>query len=271
MLPAADGIAKFLITDFHVAQLVWGRLLFQSLLVVGWLAARRQLHRVHIERPGMLVLCAALIWIANFPIIYSLAFLPLAAAFALVMTAPLMVTALSVVLLREQVGMHQWIAVAAGFCGALVIIRPGLGAVHWAAVLPIVSAALFALYQIGVRTLSTTHSSTNILLFASLLPLLASSAVVPLTWSPPSATSWGLMALMGVGAGIGHFMLIAALGHAPASLLAPFMYVQLVSSAVFGLLVFGDVPDAMTILGAAMIVGAGLYGMRHAATEHHGD
>ncbi|MGI9334126.1 MAG: DMT family transporter [Gammaproteobacteria bacterium] len=262
VLPALDGIAKYLIADFHVVQLVWARMFFQSILVAAWLAARGRLKFAPSERPVLLAGAIAVVWLANFPIIFSLAFLPLADAFALAMTAPLMVTALSATLLSERVDRHRWAAVAIGFCGALVIIRPGLGVFHWAAILPVLTAALFALYQIGMRRLTTTHTAIDLLLYASVAPMIASSVLVPLFWSSPDGFSWGLMALMGAGAGLGHFLLIAALDHAPASVLAPFMYIQLISSTLFGLIVFGDFPDTLTILGAAVIVASGLYSLR---------
>lgn len=262
LLPALDGIAKYLIADFHVVQLVWARMFFQSMVVAGWLAVSGRLRFAPSDRPMLLVGAIAVSWLANFPIIFSLAYLPLAAAFALAMTAPLIVTALSAPLLHESVGIHRRAAVLIGFCGALVIIRPGLGVFHWAAILPVLAAIFFALYQIGVRRLTTTHSPTDILLYASVLPMLASSVLVPFFWTSPDSFSWGLMGLMGAGAGLGHFLLISALNHAPASLLAPFMYIQLISSTLIGLVVFGDVPDALTILGAAIIVAAGFYGMR---------
>ena len=264
VLPALDGIAKFLIGDFHVLQLVWARMFFQSIVVAGWLAASGQLKFARSDRPVLLVGTIAVSWLAHFPIIFSLAFLPLADAFALVMTAPLMLTALSAPLLGERVDVHRWAVVVIGFCGALVIIRPGLSVFHWAALLPVLAAAFFAFYQIGVRRLTATHTPIDILLYASVLPMLASSVLVPFFWSSPDGFSWGLMALMGTGAGLGHFLLISALKYAPASLLAPFMYVQLISSTLFGLVIFGDFPDGLSIMGAAVIVASGLYGMRRA-------
>lgn len=263
ILPALDGISKYLIADFAVVQLVWARTFFQFVVVAGWLAASGRLRFARSDRPALLVGTVGLSWLANFPFVFSLIFLPLADALALVMVAPLLVTALSALLLREKVGMHRWAAVMVGFCGALVIIRPGLGIFHWAAILPVLAAACFALYQIGVRRLTTAqHSPVNILLYASLLPMLANSTIVPFFWSSPDAVSWGLMALMGVFAGLGHFLLILALKYAPASLLAPFIYIQLISGTFIGLVVFGDVPDSYTILGAGVIVASGLYGMR---------
>ena len=269
VLPATDGIAKYLIDDFHVAQLVWARTFFQTLVVAVVMAARGRLRWPRTGGHGLLIAAVTAIWLANFPIIWSLAYLPLAAAFALIMTTPLMVTALSAPLLKERVGFHRWIAVVVGFVGALVIIRPGGGMVHWAALLPLLSAALFALYQLAVRKLSTSYAPMDLMMAASLLPMLASTALLPFFWVAPSGADWGLMALMGAGAGVAHFMLILALHHAPASLLAPFMYVQLVSSALFGFLVFGDIPGWATISGGVIVVAAGLYGMLGAGKSGH--
>lgn len=259
LFPVLDGIAKYVVKDFHVIQIVWGRLLFQTAIVVGCLLAMGRLRRPRATRPGLLVAVVSAIWLANFPIIASLAYLPLADAFAIVLTMPLMVTALSAMLLAERVGRRRWVAVWIGFAGAMVIIRPGLALFHWAGLLPLLSAALFALYQIGVRRLSADNEPLTILAYASVLPLLATSVLAPWVWIPPDRLVWILLAAMGIGAGIGHLVLIHALRLAPASLLAPIMYVQLISSTVFGLLVFGDFPDAMTIAGALLIAASGLY------------
>ena len=262
ILPALDAIAKHLTDSYHVTQIVWARLLFQALVVVAFVALRRQLRFTTGNRPGLLIFTVAMIWLANFPIIIALAYMPLADAFALVMTTPLIVTALSAWLLAETVSVKRWVTVVAGFVGALVIIRPGLGVFHWSALLPMLSALFFAFYQIGARSLSKTMTSIDILLWASVVPLLASCLLVGAEWQPVHSPDWILMAVMGVGAGIGHFLLIAALKHAPASVLAPFMYLQLISSTLIGLTVFGDFPDTFTLLGAAIIVFSGLYAMR---------
>ena len=264
VMPALDGIAKFLIADMHVVQVVWGRLFFQSLAVLVWLAAIGRLRCIRSDQPWLLSGTVSLIWLANFPIIVSLAYLPLTDAFALIMTTPLMVMVLSVPLLREKVTGHSWLAVLIGFCGALVVIRPGFGVFQWAAVLPLLSAAFFAFFQLGVRQLTSTHTPYDILFFVSVGPLLASSALVGFFWASPAGFSWLLMALMGVGAGLAQFLLIAALKHAPASLLAPFTYIQLISSTIFGIIVFGDFPDSFTVMGAVIIVSSGMYAMLRA-------
>jgi drug/metabolite transporter (DMT)-like permease len=261
VLPVLDGIAKILIADIHLVQVVWARLFFQSIAVVFWLAIIGRLKSVRSERPLLLTGTVCVIWVANFPIIFALSYLPLADAFALIMTAPLMVMALSVPLLREKVSGHNWLVVMVGFCGALVVIRPGFGVFQWAAVLPVLSAAFFALFQIGVRQLTPTHSPIDLLFFVCVGPLIATSALVGFFWTTPDGFSWLLMVLMGLGAGVGQFLLIAALKYSPASLLAPFTYIQLISGTIFGIIVFGDFPDTFTIAGAVIIVGSGIYAM----------
>lgn len=259
LFPVLDGIAKYVIEDFHVVQIVWGRLFFQTVVVIGCLLAMRRLRLARATRPGLLVAVVSASWLANFPIIASLAYLPLADAFAIALTTPLMVTALSATLLAEPVGRRRWAAVWIGFGGAMLIMRPGLAIFHWASLLPLLSAALFALYQIGVRRLSAEDEPLTILTYASVLPLLATTVFLPWVWIPPEPVAWGLLASIGVGAGAAHLVLIHALRLAPASLLAPIMYVSLISSTVFGLLVFGDFPDAPTIAGALVIAASGVY------------
>ena len=269
LLPTLDGIAKYIIDDYHPVQIVWGRLLFQSMLVVGCLVATDRIRRLRSPSPGLLIGVVGASWLSNFPIITSLAYLPLADAFAIVLTAPLMVTAFSVALLGERVGAARWTAVCLGFGGAMVVIRPGLDVFHWASLLPLVSAALFSLYQIGVRRLGADHEPLIILAWGSVLPLAATSLIVPAFWTAPDPLTWGLLAAMGFGFGTGHLLLILALRYAPASFLAPIMYVQLISSTVFGLVVFGDFPDGFTIAGAAIVAVSGIY-IAYAAREPEG-
>ena len=167
--------------------------------------------------------------------------------------------ALSVPLLRERVPAAIWIAVVAGFAGVLVIIRPGSGVLSWAALMPVGVAFLYALFQIVTRRIGGADSAITSLFYSGLLGLLVASLVSPLVWRWPDLKGWLLMAQAGLlGAG-SHFMLIKALDLAPASLLQPFTYVQLVAAVVIGYAVFGNVPDLWTLTGSAIVVGSGLY------------
>ena len=259
LFPIPDAIAKHIINDFHLVQLVWGRMFFQTMVVLLVIAATRRWSHLRTGRFRLQALGGTSGWLAHFPFFLALAYLPLADTVSVALVAPLMVTALSVPLLAERVGIHRWTAVVVGFLGAMVIIRPGLGVVHWAAFLPLLAAACFSLYQIAVRRLGTTDRTITILFYASAVPAALNSLIVPFFWTQLDLTAWLLLAAIGCLSGISHFAVIKALEAAPASLLAPILYVQLISATILGYLLFGDFPDRWTILGAIVIAGAGIY------------
>ncbi|MGH6954997.1 MAG: DMT family transporter [Alphaproteobacteria bacterium] len=259
LFPAADAVAKYIIDDYHLVQIVWSRFFFQGVIVLAVVLARREVRPTRTERLGLQVSCAISSWLSNFPFLGALAFIPLADVVAIELVAPLMVTALSVPFLGERVGARRWVAVVVGFLGALVIIRPGLGVVHWAAWLPLLAAVFFALYQVGTRRLGATERPIVTLVYLTAVGLVASSAVVPFFWTWPSTEAWALMAVMGALSVLAQFALVKAFDAAPASLLAPFTYAQVVSAVVVGYVVFGDFPDRWTFAGTSIVVASGLY------------
>jgi drug/metabolite transporter (DMT)-like permease len=257
---AMNGTNKYLTQDYPVIEVVWGRFFFASLgilLVAAWRPGWRALLRT--ARPGIQALRSALMICSTLLFIGSLSVLPLAEVEAINFAGPFFVVALSVPLLRERVPAAIWIAVVAGFAGVLVIIRPGSGVLSWAALMPVGVAFLYALFQIVTRRIGGADSAITSLFYSGLLGLLVASLVSPLVWRWPDLKGWLLMAQAGLlGAG-SHFMLIKALDLAPASLLQPFTYVQLVAAVVIGYAVFGNVPDLWTLTGSAIVVGSGLY------------
>lgn len=265
-----DGMAKVLAADLPAMQIIWGRYLF-SLLPLAVLIPRRHWPTLLVtDRLPLQIVRALLPLLAGFFIVLALRHMPLADATAILFVSPLMVTALSIPLLGERVGPHRWAAVLVGFAGVVVIVRPGAGAMHWAALLPLGTAFVYALYQIATRVLSHSAAPMSTLAFTILVGLAASTLALPFGWRAPSAAQWGLLALSGILHGLSHFCIIRAFLTAGAATLAPFNYAQIVAAILFGLLVFGDFPDAVTILGALVIVAAGLYvawreRVRHAA------
>jgi len=259
LFPLADAIAKYIVNDFHVVEIVWGRLLFQTLFVALATFLTQPVSVLRTSRFPLQAWRAIAGWLSNFPFIVALAYIGLADTFAIVLVGPLLVTALSVPLLGERVGPRRWAAVVIGFAGALVIIRPGMGLVHWAASLPLISALVFAFYQIATRSLGATDRAVTTMFYNCVVPLVINSALVPFFWTPPTTVQWALLAAMGLLSGVSHFLLIKAFTLAPASTLAPFVYVQMVSGIALGYAVFGDFPDVWTLVGAAIIVASGLY------------
>ncbi len=185
--------------------------------------------------------------------------IPLADATAIGFVSPLLVTGLSVPLLGEQVGIRRWIAVIIGFASVLLIIRPGFGMVHWAMSLPVLTAACFALYQITTRILSRSDGTATTYFFSATVGLAVTTAWLPAIWVTPDLWGWLSLIFLGSAGGFSHYLLIRAFAMAPASLLAPFAYAQLIWSITIGYLWFGDFPDLWTIGGGAIICLSGLY------------
>jgi drug/metabolite transporter (DMT)-like permease len=192
---------------------------------------------------------------------YMLAFsmLPLADVHAVGAASPLMVVALSVPLLGEKVGWRRWAAVAVGFMGVLIIVRPGVTAMHPATLITLGAAGLWAGYQIMVRLSSRVDSSETTSLWTALVGLGASSLVGAATWVWPTPTGWAMLAAVGLLGAYAHTTLIAALSMTEPSLLQPFSFTLFVWAIVVGYVMFGDVPDRWTLGGASLIIASGLY------------
>ena len=258
LFTGVDTIAKHLTGSFHPVQVVWARYASQMLFMLVILAPRLPV-LVRTTSPGLQLLRSALLFSATLFFFTALSLLELAEAVALLQTAPLIITALAPFILGEIVGIRRWTGVAAGLIGALIIIRPGLGVFQIAALLPLGAATCLAAYQIATRMLAGTDSIWTTVLYTAGVGALIGSFVVPFYWTTPTAADAFWMLMLGVFAGIGHLALVYGMSQASASILAPFNYTALVWAIILGFLFFGELPDAMTVAGAGIIVGAGLY------------
>lgn len=261
IVPVMDTAAKLLAQGYHPLQIAWGRYLFQSIftsvLILG--IGRKSFSILQTRRPRLHITRTFFGWVSNLPFITALIFIPLADAFAAVLVGPLIVTALSVPLLGERVGIWRWSAVVVGMTGALIIVRPGMGVMHWAIVLPLISATTFALYQIFTRKLSSTENVDTLLLIDGYAGLAMSTLTLPFVWKMPDLSGWGLMLLMGLVVTGTRVALVYALKFTPAAILAPFAYVQIISATLLGLIVFGNFPDRWTIVGAVIVCLSGIF------------
>ncbi len=258
-LVGLDTLSKHLVVTYPVVEVVWARYIFHILVMLTLLGPRMGSRLVRTRRLGLQLARAGLMIVATITFFTGLRYLPLADASAIAFVSPLLLTVLAIPLLKEQVGTRRWAAVAVGFCGMLVILRPGAGVMHWAVVYPLVTAVLYALYQIFTRMLSHTEDPYATLFYTALAGAVVSTAAVPFYWVTPDLTAWILLSGTGLLGGLGHFALIKAFELAPASALAPLTYTQLVWATLAGYLVFGDFPDRWTITGALIIVGAGVF------------
>jgi drug/metabolite transporter (DMT)-like permease len=186
-------------------------------------------------------------------------FLPLADCVVIAFVSPLLVTALSVPLLGERVGIHRWGAVIFGLFGVMFVIRPGMRIVHWASILPLIAALFYANFQITTRILGRIDDALTSLFYTSVGGLILSSIAVLFVWVSPSLEQWLILVWLGFLGVVGHYFMIKAFELAPVSLLAPFDYTALIWATLLGFVLFGDLPDAWTIMGAIIIISSGLY------------
>ena len=258
LFSVSDAMAKVLRVSLPAEEVAWLRYMtFAAFAAV--LAARNGLPALRSRRPGLQVLRGVtLVGSAAF-FIAGLGRLPLAEAAAISFISPAFITALSIPFLGEVVGIRRWAAVLAGLLGVLIVIRPGGGALQAAALFPLASAACWAVTIIVTRRMGTLDRSETTLLWSAWTGLLLLTALVPFGFIVPSAGQVALGVGIGLAASTGQYVLILAYRRAAASLLAPFSYVQLLSSTLLGALVFGAVPDGMTLLGASVIIASGLY------------
>ncbi len=255
-----DATGKYLIHHMDTLQVVWARYFFAAALtlIVTNPITRPGLTRT--RRPFLQVGRSALLLCSTVLNLFALRWLQLDEVLSILFSTPLMVAALCVPLLGETVGWRRWTAIIVGFIGVLVVVRPGLGGMHPAALLSFGGAICYAFYVIATRFLSRSDSSDTTQFYTNLVGAVAMCLVVPFIWTKPeSAFITGLMVLIGAFGGGGHYLLILAHRRAPASTLAPFIYTQMLWTTTLGFLVFDDLPHRWTIVGGLIVISSGLY------------
>jgi drug/metabolite transporter (DMT)-like permease len=252
-----DGISKLLTRDYDAVEVIWGR----SLAILGLLAPLLLRNRALLatRHPGLQLLRGVATLGAGIFFIAGLARLAIADATAIGFASPLVVTALAIPLLGERVGPRRWSAVAVGFLGVLVVVRPGSGAIGMAAFLPLASAACWALSLVVTRLMRGGEPPTTTLFYSTLVSLVLSSLALPFLWAPPGGAALMLLLMTAILNAGGQYLLIAGLARGDASLLAPFSYSQMLWSTLVGFFLFHTAPTASTWCGAGVIVGSGLY------------
>lgn len=269
VVPLMDVLAKVLAGHIPALEVSFARFFFQALITVliavVW---TRNLSTLRPQRWGVNLLRGALLSGATLCFFTALKVMPVADAIAIFFVEPMILTALSAIFLKEKVGPRRWAAVAVGLVGAMLIVRPSFAAFGVSALLPLVTATLFALYLLITRKLAGEDSLLSmqfttaigggatlgvVLLIASLTGI---GGFVPVM---PGNLDVAMMIGIGLISFISHGFIVRAFALAPASVLAPFNYLEIVSATLFGYLVFGDFPDLPTWGGIALIVASGLY------------
>jgi drug/metabolite transporter (DMT)-like permease len=252
-----DALGKFMVKTYSVGELLLLRAVVSLILVVPLIWRSRGAF-FQMSRPAMQLLRVALSILEIAAFFAASVYLPLADIITFYLAAPIFVTALSSILLGEHVDVRRWAAVGIGFCGILIALRPSAGVFDWPAAIALGGSIGFALLMVVTRSLRGTPDI--VLASMQFLGTIAFGAIAaPVGWLTPSPRDFGLFLLAGGLAVLASLCVNRSLKLAPASVVVPYQYSMIIWAAMFGYLVFGDVPPATTAFGAAIIIGAGLY------------
>jgi drug/metabolite transporter (DMT)-like permease len=255
--------------EVPVGVILWSQYAFQAALLT-LLFAPRLTRMVTTRLLGLQLLRTLALVTAIGSMFVAVGLMQLADAIAIAFVAPLLITGLSVAFLKETVTRAHWLAILVGFAGVLIVIRPGASVFEPASLIPFGAAFCVAVYQTLTRPIGRAVAPATMLYMATLIGLAATSLALPFTWEPPAPRA---LAFLAAAAGLGaaaHFLLIKAYQAAPASVVAPFAYSELIWASALGLAVFGDVPDPMTLAGGAVLAASGLYLLRRQSRAAQG-
>lgn len=249
---------------------VWFRYAFQAAATTLVLLPRYGTALLRTAHPRYQLLRGSLLLVSSTLAFFSLRYMPLAEFTSIVLIAPLVVTLLAATTLKEDVSPLRWVLVAGGFVGTLVILRPGGAVLGWAILLPIGLVITNAWFQVLTSKLARTEKPLTMHFYTGWVGTLIATIPLPFVWtSLPGWREWALLCLMGLMGTVGHFFLILAYQRAPASTLTPYLYAQIAFAMLGGWLVFAQVPDAVSLVGMALIAVCGAAGAWLTVRERH--
>jgi drug/metabolite transporter (DMT)-like permease len=255
-----DAMAKYLGGHMDPLQVTAMRYLSAFVLALIFSNPLTRPGMLKTKRPGLQIVRGLMMLMTTVFNFLAFRYLQLDEALAILFSTPFLVAILAGPILGEWIGWRRWSAIGVGFFGVLVVIRPGLGGIQWAALLSVAAAVFYAAYAIATRLAMRDDSSETTLFYANLVGVVIILPVLPFVWAtPPAGFDLFLLVALGAFGSAGHFLLILAHDRAPASVLSPFIYTQLIWAVTFGYLVFNNVPNHWTLTGAAIVVGSGLY------------
>ena len=260
ILPGIDVIAKILGREgLPILQIVWARVAFGAALTLPLALKVGGRAGLVPDRPVYHLFRAGFLIAATFLFFTSLKTLPIADALAIFFVQPLVVTLLSALVLREKVGPRRWTAVAIGFLGTLIIIRPGFAAWNPGNLFALGAGTSLAIYFVMTRSISGSAPAMVTTFQTNAMGTLIASLGVWAVWQSPSPAEWAMFAALGAIATFGHYLIVRAYDHAEASLLAPLAYTEMVTSTLLGWWIFRDLPDGWTFLGVGILIGCAVY------------
>jgi drug/metabolite transporter (DMT)-like permease len=260
MFPFINASAKYLSAFYPITEIVWARFTGHLVMMVIAFYPRLGWSLFATARPVMQIARSMLLLASTALFVTAIGRIPLATASAVGFASPFIVTALSVPVLGERVGIRRWSAVLVGFVGVLIVIRPGPGFANWAVLLVLASTSCYAIYQVITRLIAHQDRPATGIVYAALVGTVVMSAIAPFEWRlPDQPLHWLLFGCLGFFGGFGHYFVIRAYRYGPAAVIAPISYGELIGTTTLGYYVFDNFPDAWTWLGAAIIVSCGVY------------
>ncbi len=261
LFPVMSGFAKFLGQDgYNSLQVSWARAFGHIVFMLAVFVPKFGLGMLRTRRPLIQLTRSAMLFMSNATNFFAIVFIPLAKTASISLMAPLMVVPLAWALLGERTTPGRLLALGAGFVGVLIVIRPGTELFHWASLLAVVSAIGYAVYQVLTRKVAGIDPPETSTIYSSLVGGFGMFAVLPFVWkTPDNLRDILFFCSLGVIGAVGHYLVARAFTNAPANIVSPFQYMQLIGSVTVGYFFFGDFPDLLTWVGAAIIVGSGLY------------
>ena len=257
---ALDTTAKWLVVSLPVIQVVWLRFLTHSLLGIAVLAPTYGMRLFRVNQPGLQLLRGLMLTALTGLNFWALVYLQLDVTGAIQFSTPILIAVLSAKWLGERLDGRRWLAILAGFGGVLLIVRPGSHAFHPAIILSLLNAVLYAVFNLLTRRLAATDLPAATQLLSAIIATVVLTPFGLLNWKTPGSWwMWVPILVMGLFGGIGHLMAAQAHRYASAAVLGPFLYQQIIYMGFFGWMVFGHVPDAAVVGGAAIVVVSGLY------------
>jgi drug/metabolite transporter (DMT)-like permease len=259
LFPVMNSMVKLLTGIYPYQEVVWIRLGAHLLLMAVIFVPRRGLALFRTKAPLQQVACSLGLLGATFFFFGAAKYVGVTEAIAISFVSPLVVTFLAWPLLGERITLVRLSSVVIGFVGVMIVIRPGSSVFQWASLSILASAVSYAVYQIAVRRVAAVDAPATTAFYSALGCTLVMSVFVPFNWKTPD--NWGDLAMMlslGFFGGFGHYCVARAFTYAPANLIAPLNYTQMIASVVVGYLMFSEIPDFYTWLGSAVIIAAGL-------------
>ena len=256
-----DGLSKYLATEYNVYMVVMIRYWFFAAFVISVSSQNTGgIKRVAKTKSPILQIFRSLILVAEMCItILAFTLLGLAETHAIFASYPLIIAMLSGPILGEYVGWRRWLAISVGFIGILIILNPGNGIFSPYALVPLAGAILFALYGLLTRYVGQYDNSSTSFFWTGVVGSIAMTIIGLNYWDPVSKSDWSIMLLLSASGVVGHYLLIKCYEVAEASAVQPFAYLQLIWASMIGIIIFGEQITTNVLIGACIIVGAGLF------------